>query len=51
MSKLELDLNVNSFELGALRLKLELNDDKIVHGGINVDKAAPGRVREGDRLG
>ena len=47
MSKLELDLNVNSFELGALRLKLELNDDKIVH----VDKASPGRVREGDRLG
>ena len=35
MSKLELELNVNSFE----------------HRGINVNIAAPGRAREGDRLG
>ena len=53
MSKHKLELNVDTFELGALisKLKLELNVDTFECGGINVDIAAPGRVREGDRSG
>ena len=53
MSKLELELNVDTFELGVLMSKLELepNVDKFGHGGINVNISAPGRVREGDRSG
>ena len=51
MSKLELELNVDTFELGVLmsKLELELNAKTFGHGGIIVDIAAPGRVREGDR--
>ena len=51
--KLELELNVNIFELGALMLKrkLEPNVGTFDCGGIKVDIAASGRAREGDRLG
>ena len=49
MSKLELELNVDTFELGVLMSKLEL--DTFGHGGINVNIKAPSRVREGDRSG
>ena len=53
MSKLKLSLNVNTFELGVLmlKLKLALKVDAFEHRGINVNKAAPGRAREADRLG
>ena len=53
MSKLKLELNVDAFEQGALmlKLKLELNVNTFECRGINVDIAAPGRVREGDRSG
>ena len=33
------------------KLEQELNVDTFGHGGINVNIAAPGRVREGDRSG
>ena len=53
MSKLELELNVDTFELRVLmsKLELELSVDTFRHGGINVLIAAPARVREEDRSG
>ena len=51
--KHKLALNVDSFERGALmsKLKLELNVNTFEFGRINVQIAAPGRVKEGDRSG
>ena len=53
MSKSKLETYVDTFSQGALmsKAKLETYVDKIEHGGINVDTAAPGRAREGDRIG
>ena len=43
MLKLELELNVDTFELGVLmsKLELELNVDTFGLGGINVGRTTP----------
>ena len=45
MLKLELELNVDTIELGVLmsKLELELNVDTFGHGGINVNNIAAPR--------